>query len=46
VGAGELGRKQVAFAYSQPLNETWVLRITDIKSEEEGFIKNIYNNRQ
>lgn len=46
LGAGEHGRKQAEFAYNQPLNETWALRIAGLKSEEDGFIKNIYNDRK
>jgi iron complex outermembrane receptor protein len=45
LGAGDHGRKQAEFAYNQPLNETWALRIAGVKSEEDGYVKNLYNDK-
>jgi iron complex outermembrane recepter protein len=43
VGAGERGRKQVEFAYNQPLSDTLAMRIAGVHSQEDGFVKNLYN---
>jgi len=45
LGAGEHGRKQAEFAYNQPLNETWALRIAGVKSEQDGYVKNLFNDK-
>ena len=43
VGVGEHGRQQAEFAYNQPLSDTWAMRIAGVTSEEDGFVKNLYN---
>jgi len=43
VGAGERGRKQVEFSYNQPLSDTLAMRIAGVHSQEDGFVKNLYN---
>ncbi len=43
LGAGERGRQQAEFAYNQPLNDSWAVRIAGSHSEEDGFVNNLYN---
>jgi iron complex outermembrane receptor protein len=43
LGAGENDRLQGEFAYNQPLGDTWAMRIAGVHSEEDGFVKNVYN---
>ena len=43
LGAGERGRQQAEFAYNQPLGDNWAIRIAGSHSEEDGFVKNLYN---
>lgn len=43
VGAGERGRKQAEFSYNQPLSDTWAMRLAGVHSEEDGYVKNLYD---
>ncbi|ARN73103.1 TonB-dependent receptor [Oceanicoccus sagamiensis] len=43
LGAGESGRQQAEFAYNQPLGDSWAMRIAGSHSEQDGFVKNLYN---
>lgn len=45
LGAGERGRQQAEFAFNQPLADGWAMRIAGIHSEEDGFVENLYNNK-
>lgn len=43
VGAGQRDRRQAEFAYNQPLGGGWAARIAGSHSEEDGFVKNLFN---
>jgi iron complex outermembrane receptor protein len=43
LGVGEYDRLQAEFAYNQPLGDTWAMRIAGVHSEQDGFVKNLYN---